>query len=89
MAGLRPAQRERACSRRPWLSSLAASDIPDMTKDDIHGYRTQFIFEVADIKDNHTVVDVDIALLREYTSEGTGSVFTQALCEIWTSATHM
>ena len=68
---------------------VGTDDVPDMGKDNIHGDWTKFVFEVANIKDDHLVVDVDIGLLGENPGEGTRSVFTEALGEVWSATTHV
>ena len=49
----------------------------------------KFVLEVADVENDHRVVDVDVGLLGEDTSEGAGGVFAEALGELGTGATHM
>lgn len=71
------------------LTLIGANDIPDMVQDDIHGNRTKFVFEVADIKDNHGIIYVNIRLLREDASEGSSGVFSEALGERRTGSFHM
>lgn len=68
---------------------LSTNDVPDVRKNNIHSDRAKLIFEVADIKDNHLIIDVDVALLGENTSEGTSGVFAKTLSELWSSATHV
>ena len=68
---------------------LGADNVPDVGEDDIHGDGAKLVFEVANVKDNHVVVDVDVALLGEDTCEGAGGVFAQALSEGGAGAFHM
>ena len=61
------------------LFLLGAGLIPDVRQDDIHCDRAELVLEVTDIKDDHGVVDVDIALLRENPGKGSGGVLSEAL----------
>ena len=63
--------------------------VPDVIEHDVHGYRSQFVFQVADIEDDHRVIDVDVALLAEDAGESTASVFAQTLRQLWSGATHV
>ena len=60
-----------------------------MVQDNIHCDWTKFIFEVADIKDNHLVINIDIGLLRENTCKSSGGIFTKTLGELRAGATHV
>ena len=60
-----------------------------MGKNNIHGDGAKFIFEIADIEDDHRVINVDVGLLREDTGEGTSGVFAEALSELRTGAAHV
>ena len=68
---------------------FGANDIPNVGEDDIHGDGAKFVFEVADVEDDHLVVDVDVGLLGEDASEGASGVFAEALCEGGAGAFHM
>lgn len=68
---------------------LGADNVPDVGKDNIHGDGAEFILKVADVKDDHGIVDVDVGLLGEDASEGAGGVFAEALSELGTGAAHM
>ena len=63
--------------------------VPDVIQHDIHGYWPQFVLQVADIEDDHRVVDVDVALLAEDAGERTAGVFAQALRQLRAGATHV
>lgn len=39
---------------------IGADNVPDMGKNNIHSDWTEFVFEVADVEDDHLVIDVDI-----------------------------
>ncbi len=39
---------------------IGANDVPDVRKNNIHGDGTEFVLEVADVEDDHLVIDVDI-----------------------------
>ena len=68
---------------------FSADDVPDVGEDDIHGDRAKFVFEVADVEDDHLVIDVDVRLLREDASEGAGGVFAEALSKRGAGAFHV
>ena len=68
---------------------LGADDIPNVGEDDIHSNRAELILEVANIKDDHAIINIDIRLLREDASKSTGSVFTEALREGGAGAAHV
>ena len=68
---------------------FGTDDIPDVGEDDVHSDGAEFVFEVADVEDNHLVIDVDIGLLREDAGESTGSVFSEAVGELGAGASHM
>ena len=55
---------------------FGANDIPNVGEDDIHGNGAKFVFEIADVEDDHLVVDVDVGLLGEDTGEGASGVFS-------------
>lgn len=60
-----------------------------MGQNDIHSDWAKLILEVADVENDHLVVDVDIGLLGENTSKGARNVFAEALGELWAGAAHM
>lgn len=66
-----------------------ADDIPDVGKDDINRNWAKFVFEVANIKDNKLIIDINVGLLREDAGEGTGSVFSETVGEFGTGAFHV
>lgn len=68
---------------------VGADNIPDMGKNNIHSDGAEFVLEVADIKDDHLVVDVDVGLLREDARESTGRVFAKTLGELRAGAAHV
>ena len=45
------------------LALVGAGDIPNVVQDDIHSDWAKFVFEVANVKYDHVIVDIDIALL--------------------------
>ena len=42
---------------------FGADDVPNVREDDIHGDRAKLVFEVANVEDDHLIVNVYIALL--------------------------
>ena len=62
------------------FSLIGAHNVPDMRKHDVHCNWSKLVFKVADIKDDHLVIDVDVRLLRENTCESAGGVFAETLC---------
>ena len=68
---------------------LGADNVPDVGKDNIHGDGAEFILKVADVEDDHRVVNINVGLLGEDAREGAGGVFAEALSELGTGATHM
>ncbi len=68
---------------------FGADNIPDVGKDDVHSNRAEFVFEIANVEDDHGVVDVDIGLLREDAGKSTCGVFAKALGELGAGTAHM
>ena len=68
---------------------LGADGVPDVGEDNVHGDGAEFVFEVADVEDDHLIVDVDVALLGEDASEGASGVFAQAAGEFGAAAAHV
>ena len=68
---------------------LGTDDVPDVGKDDVHGDRAKLVLEVANVEDDHLVVDVDVGLLGENASEGASGIFAETLGELGTSAFHV
>lgn len=71
------------------LALVGAGNVPNVVQDDIHCDWAKFIFEIANIEDDHVVVDVDITLLREDAGKSTASVFAETCGEVWTRAAHV
>ena len=68
---------------------FGADDVPDVGEDDIHGDGAKLVFEVADVEDDHLVINVDIRLLGEDASKGASGVFAEALREAGAGAFHV
>ena len=68
---------------------FGTNDVPDVGKYDVHGYGAKLVFKVADVKDDHLIVDVDIGLLREDACECASGIFAKALSELRASAFHV
>ena len=68
---------------------LGADDIPDVRQDNIHGDGAELVFQIANVEDDHGVVDIYIRLLREDASESAGGVFAQAVSKRGAVPFHM
>lgn len=68
---------------------LSTNDVPDVRKNNIHSDRAKLVFEIADIEDNHLIIDVDVTLLGENTSEGTSGVFAKTLSKLGPGTAHV
>lgn len=61
---------------------FGANDVPDVREYDVHSYGAELVFEIANVEDDHRVVDVDVGLLRKDSRESAGGVFAEALGEL-------
>ena len=68
---------------------FGADNVPDVGENDIHGYGTKFVFEVANVEDDHLVINVDVRLLGKDTREGTSSVLAETVGKLRAGATHV
>ena len=68
---------------------FGADDIPDVIENDVHGDGAELVLEVANVEDNHLIININIRLLGEDAREGAGGVFAETLSELGTGALHV
>ena len=68
---------------------ISTNNIPNVRKHDIHSDWPELVLKVADVEDDHLIIDVNVGLLREDTGKSTSGVFLETLGENWATASHM